>query len=69
MDVTVKINECFAKVQYNGTQYFFLAEIIGGNFGTGKGVEYTDKNRNRGTYLFMWIKKTSYHLLMLNQKK
>ena len=39
----------------NGTQYFFLAEIIDGDFGTGKGEEYTDENRQRGTYLPMWL--------------
>ncbi|MDX8366576.1 NUDIX hydrolase [Cytobacillus sp. IB215665] len=55
LGVTVNISECFAIVQYNGTQYFFLAEITEGKFGTGKGIEYTDKNRNRGTYLPMWI--------------
>ncbi|MDX8363378.1 NUDIX hydrolase [Cytobacillus sp. IB215316] len=55
LGVTVNISECFAKVKYNGTQYFFLAEITEGKFGTGEGIEYKDKNRNRGTYIPMWI--------------
>lgn len=53
--VEVKIHECLAKVKFNGIQYFFLAEIIHGTFGAGQGEEYTDEQRNRGTYLPMWI--------------
>ncbi|KPB06297.1 NUDIX hydrolase [Bacillus sp. CHD6a] len=55
LGVTVTINECIATVEFEGTQYFFLAEIIAGVFGTGKGEEYTNCNSNRGTYLPMWI--------------
>ena len=55
LGVDVKVNECIAKVEYNGTQYFFLSEIINGTFGTGQGEEYTDKERDRGTYLPMWV--------------
>lgn len=55
LGVEVKVNECIAKVEYNGTQYFFLSEIIKGIFGTGQGEEYTDKERDRGTYLPMWV--------------
>jgi 8-oxo-dGTP diphosphatase len=55
LGVKVNVNECVAKVDFNGTQHFFLAEIIEGTFGTGQGEEYTDEKRNRGTYLPMWI--------------
>ena len=55
LGVEVRVNECIAKIEFNGTQYFFLSEIINGTFGTGKGEEYTDKERNRGIYLPMWI--------------
>ncbi|CAI9387570.1 RNA pyrophosphohydrolase [Bacillus sp. T2.9-1] len=51
LGVEVKIKECIAKVEFNGIQYFFLSEIIKGTFGTGQGEEYTDKERDRGTYL------------------
>ncbi|MBO0992883.1 NUDIX hydrolase [Bacillus sp. SD088] len=51
LGVKVKVNECIA-----GTQYFFKTEIIGEVFGTGKGEEYTDENRDRGTYIPTWIK-------------
>lgn len=55
LGVEVKINECIAKLEFNGTQYFFLSEIIKGTFGTGEGEEFTNKNRNRGTYFPIWI--------------
>lgn len=55
MGVEVKINKCIAEVEFNGTQYYFLSEIIDGTFGTGQGEEYTDENRDRGTYFPMWI--------------
>ncbi|HZH60076.1 MAG TPA: NUDIX domain-containing protein [Metabacillus sp.] len=55
LGVVVRVNECIAEVEFHGTQYFFLSEIIDGTFGTGQGEEYTDENRDRGTYLPMWI--------------
>ncbi|WP_163537575.1 NUDIX domain-containing protein [Gracilibacillus sp. YIM 98692] len=55
LGVEVKINKCIAEVEFNGTQYFFLSEIIGGTFGSGQGEEYTDENRDRGTYLPIWV--------------
>lgn len=53
--VEVEIQECLAKVNFKGIQYFFLAEITAGEFGAGHGEEYTDVERNRGTYLPVWI--------------
>lgn len=55
LGVKVNVNECISKVEFNGIQYFFLAKIIEGSFGTGQGKEYTDENRNRGTYQPMWV--------------
>ena len=55
LGVKVKINECLAKVDFHGTQYFFLAERIGGTFGTGQGEEFTSQNRERGTYIPVWV--------------
>ena len=53
LGVDVKVHECINKVDFNGKQYFFNAEIIGGIFGTGQGEEFSDKAR--GTYLLMWV--------------
>ncbi|MEI5905971.1 NUDIX domain-containing protein [Bacillus spongiae] len=55
LGVDVKVNDCIAEVEFNGTQYFFLSEIIGGEFGTGQGEEYIDENRDKGTYIPMWV--------------
>ncbi|WP_309140228.1 MULTISPECIES: hypothetical protein [Lysinibacillus] len=69
MGVEVKVNDCIAKIEYKGTQYFFLSEIINGTFGTGQGEKYTDKERDRGIYLPLWIDIKGYCLLMLNREK
>ena len=55
LGVEVKVKECISEVEFNGTQYFFLSEIIAGSFGTGKGEEYTYENRDRAMYLPMWV--------------
>ena len=55
LGVKVNVSECVSKVEFNGTQYFFLAEIVNGTFGTGQGEEYTGVNSDRGTYLPIWI--------------
>jgi 8-oxo-dGTP diphosphatase len=55
LGVRVNVSECFKKVEFNGTQYFFLAEIIEGTFGTGQGEEYTGEKRGRGSYLPIWV--------------
>lgn len=69
LGVKVKVNECIAKVEFNGIQYFFLAEIIDGSFGTGQGEEYTDENRNRGTYQPMWVDIESLLLIDVRPKE
>lgn len=55
LGVHVVIKGSLGIVNYNGVQYFFIAEIIGGTFGTGKGEEFRDECRNRGTYEPMWV--------------
>ena len=56
LGVSVYVNECISKVNYNGnTQYFYRAEILSGTLGTGQGEEYTNKTRGRGTYLPIWV--------------
>ncbi|MFC6038549.1 NUDIX domain-containing protein [Paenisporosarcina macmurdoensis] len=55
LGVKVNVVECFQKIEFNGTQYFFLAEIIEGTFGTGQGEEYTGEKRGRGSYLPIWV--------------
>lgn len=69
LGVKVKIHECIGMVKYNGTQYFFLSEIMGGKFGTGMGDELSGPNRNRGTYTPVWIDLNGLSLLDVRPKK
>ncbi|WP_417899808.1 NUDIX domain-containing protein [Bacillus haimaensis] len=55
LGVKVAINGCLSTVEYNGKQFFFSADIIEGEIGTGQGEEYTALNRERGTYQPMWM--------------
>lgn len=55
LGVRIIVNDCFQKVEFNGSQYFFNAEIVKGEIGTGQGEEFTDLTRNRGTYEAMWV--------------
>ncbi|EKB46386.1 hypothetical protein B857_00596 [Solibacillus isronensis B3W22] len=50
------VNECIAKIEYNGTLYFFLSEIINGTFGTGQGEDAQTKREIEG-YICLSISK------------
>lgn len=39
----------------SGNEYYFLASITAGRFGTGTGEEYTDPERGRGSYKPVWV--------------
>lgn len=56
LGLMVKVKECLMKVRFRGTQHFFLADILGGEFGSGNGEEFSDKNKDRGLYLPLWMK-------------
>lgn len=53
LGVHICIEDCFEQVQYNGTQYYFLANITGGTFGTGNGEEFSSDER--GYYEPIWM--------------
>jgi len=55
LGVKIAIKDLIDTVEYTGTQYFYLAEITEGEFGTGMGEEFTDLKRNRGTYEPVWL--------------
>ncbi|HJF33499.1 MAG TPA: NUDIX domain-containing protein [Sporosarcina psychrophila] len=55
LGVKIKIKEHVCSVDFIGTQYFYLADIVGGTFGTGSGEEFTDLNLDRGTYQPLWM--------------
>jgi hypothetical protein len=49
------VSEYIAEIDFNGKQFFVLGEIVGGTFGTGQGVEHTDNEKAKGSYIPMWI--------------
>lgn len=55
LNVDIRIERLLITIFYHGTQYFFLASILEGDIAIGKGNEYRDKERKRGTYEPMWI--------------
>ncbi|MFC3418691.1 NUDIX domain-containing protein [Salinicoccus hispanicus] len=55
LGLKVKVGECIAEVDFDGTHYFFLAKTISGTFGSGQGEEYIDSERDRGKYIPMWV--------------
>ena len=63
LGVHIRIQRPLIQIEKNGTHYFFLADIIGGKFGTGTGEEYTHTSVQRGTYEPMWININDLHTL------
>ena len=53
LGVEVDVGELLTTVPFNGTQYYFFAKIIGGQFGTGQAEEFLEPNG--GTYLPLWV--------------
>ncbi len=56
LGILVEIKQKVAEVIFNGnTQYYFLAEKISGEFGTGTGEEYGEYDSIHGTYHPLWM--------------
>ncbi|WP_391118121.1 NUDIX hydrolase [Psychrobacillus sp. L3] len=55
LGVNIRIQRLLKVLKQNGTQHFFLADIVGGNFGEGTGEEYTHTSIERGTYEPVWM--------------
>ncbi len=55
LGVDVSIERLVHTEKWNGTHYYFLAEIIGGEFGIGNGEEMSLKNEEKGIYIPLWI--------------
>ncbi|TDD61357.1 NUDIX domain-containing protein [Kribbella antibiotica] len=62
LGVQVKIHGLVAVVNFNHqTQHYFLAESIGGEFGTGDGPEMDSPvDSESGSYRAMWLPPTRY---------
>jgi 8-oxo-dGTP diphosphatase len=57
LGLAIAIDRLIARVIFHGReQYYFLARVTGGHFGTGQGPEMTGKYPpERGTYTPVWI--------------
>ncbi len=56
LGIIVAIKQKVAEVIFNGKpQYYFLAEKLSGEFGTGRGEEYGEYNPEHGTYHPVWM--------------
>jgi len=56
LGLLVKIRGLLAVVHFgDSTQRYFVAEVIGGEFGTGTGAELTSADPERGTYRPVWL--------------
>jgi 8-oxo-dGTP diphosphatase len=57
LGLVVVIDRLLAKVVFHGReQYYYLARVTGGHFGTGKGPEMIGKYPpERGTYTPVWV--------------
>ncbi|TKD72497.1 NUDIX hydrolase [Pseudalkalibacillus hwajinpoensis] len=57
LGVTVQVGPLFATIVDGGEQYYFTANILSGEFGSGTGEEF--ENRSSGTYQAVWIPITA----------
>ena len=56
LGIIVEIKQKVAEVFFNGNiQYYFLAQKLSGEFGTGTGEEYGEYNPIHGTYHPLWM--------------
>jgi 8-oxo-dGTP pyrophosphatase MutT (NUDIX family) len=56
LGIQVEIKQKVADVIFNGNpQYYFLAQKLSGEFGTGAGEEYGEYNPAHGTYHPIWM--------------
>ncbi|KAA0550381.1 NUDIX domain-containing protein [Bacillus sp. BGMRC 2118] len=67
LGVTIDIKYLVATVQFEGTQYFYVADILSGHFGTGTGEEFADPSR--GYYEPIWVEITSLSSLDVKPKR
>ncbi|WP_370529780.1 hypothetical protein [Alkalihalobacillus sp. AL-G] len=65
----IRVKSLLYTLQWEGNQYFYLAEIIGGTFGKGNVEEFMDHKRNRGTYEPVWVTVNSLARLDVRPKE
>lgn len=69
LGVQIAIREYFETISLNGTQYYYLADIVGGEFGTGQGEEMQKNELERGTYQPTWVDINSLFTIDVKPKE
>lgn len=69
LGVEINIKEKFSEVEFNGRQYFFLADIIEGVFGTGGGEEFLKPEVDKGSYHPVWVEISTLSQLDVRPKE
>lgn len=69
LGVQIAIREYFETISLNGTQYYYLADIVGGEFGTGQGEEMQKNELERGTYQPIWVDINSLFTIDVKPKE
>jgi len=55
LGLRVEIASLLTTVERNGFQYFYVANRVGGRFGSGNGAEFTSGDCRRGSYEPVWV--------------
>ena len=69
LGITVEIERLLHTFPYSGIQYYFLAIVKAGEFGTGKGEEYLNSSIDKGTYEPMWLPLKDLSLYNIRPKE
>ncbi|RLQ83880.1 NUDIX domain-containing protein [Planomicrobium sp. Y74] len=55
LGLEVEIGECIYTMSEPAEESYFMAEVTGGKFGTGAGMEFTEPEAERGSYAAVWV--------------
>lgn len=61
LGVNIKVGKEILKLDFNGDQYYFIATIIGGVLGSGRGEEFS-RATEFGSYEAVWMPIDRLHL-------
>ncbi|MFD1927495.1 NUDIX domain-containing protein [Sporosarcina siberiensis] len=67
LGVEIEVKDCIAEIDFDGKQFFFLGDIVGGVFGTGQGEEFS--NENKGVYIPEWVNIDDLHSINVKPKE
>ncbi len=65
LGLEVEIGECIFQLSDTAEESYFLAEVKGGKFGQGTGLEFTEPDPERGSYETVWVALDMLSTIML----